>query len=66
MKWWLHSCPRCGGDLYEDVYTKGEDVVCLQCGIVMTRQAFLNDVPPSEHVNERCVPDGQLAASRRQ
>lgn len=39
MKWWLHSCPRCGGDLYEDVYSQGEDFVCLQCGAVLGRDA---------------------------
>lgn len=66
MKWWLHSCPRCGGDLYEDVYTEGEDVVCLQCGIVMSRRAFVRDVPISERAGETSDPDRQLIASRRQ
>ena len=37
MKWYLRSCPRCGGDLYEDVYSRGEDVVCLQCGMTLDR-----------------------------
>lgn len=26
------GCPRCSGDLYEEEYLGGKDLVCLQCG----------------------------------
>jgi uncharacterized protein YbaR (Trm112 family) len=29
---WLKACPRCKGDLYLDVSSRGKDIVCLQCG----------------------------------
>jgi len=29
---WLKACPRCKGDLYLDVNSRGKDIVCLQCG----------------------------------
>ncbi|MFQ6029498.1 MAG: hypothetical protein ACE5Q6_18635 [Dehalococcoidia bacterium] len=33
---WAKMCPKCGGDLYlrEDPYIN--EVVCLQCGLVLT------------------------------
>ena len=30
-KWFLKSCPSCGGDLYADLYDP-RDMKCLQCG----------------------------------
>lgn len=53
MKWWLHSCPRCGGDLYEDVYSQGEDFVCLQCGAVLGRDAIFGHPLGSRDADER-------------
>ena len=29
---WLKACPRCKGDLYLDIGSRGKDIVCLQCG----------------------------------
>ena len=29
---WLRSCPRCTGDLTEEVDIYGAEVACLQCG----------------------------------
>lgn len=29
---WLKACPRCAGDLYLDINSRGKDIVCLQCG----------------------------------
>lgn len=29
---WLKSCPRCRGDLYEGKDIYGQYVACLQCG----------------------------------
>ena len=29
---WLKACPKCKGDLYMDMNSRGEDIVCLQCG----------------------------------
>lgn len=29
---WLKACPRCKGDLFLDINTRGKDIVCLQCG----------------------------------
>ena len=28
---WLKSCPRCGGDLYNEEHIDGTEVACLQC-----------------------------------
>ena len=53
MKWWLHSCPRCGGDLYEDVYSEGEDFVCLQCGAVLVRDAIFGHPLGSRETDDR-------------
>lgn len=31
--WWLKACPRCRGDLLEDMdYDEDRVVVCFQCG----------------------------------
>jgi hypothetical protein len=30
MKWYLHSCPVCGGDLHDDLEDKGW-VTCFMC-----------------------------------
>ncbi len=57
MKWWLHYCPRCGGDLYEDVYSKGEDFVCLQCGVVLCREALFGHSLGSVHTDGRSPAD---------
>jgi transcription initiation factor TFIIIB Brf1 subunit/transcription initiation factor TFIIB len=34
---WLKSCPRCGGDLYIEYQVDETNVVCLQCGHILTR-----------------------------
>jgi transcription initiation factor TFIIIB Brf1 subunit/transcription initiation factor TFIIB len=66
MKWWLRSCPRCGGDLYEDVYSKGEDFVCLQCGLTLGRAAIFGhplgtvDASDRTHVERRLGRPGTL------
>jgi len=57
MKWWLHSCPRCGGDLYEDVYSQGDDFVCLQCGAVLGRVAIFGHPLGSRDVDDRAPVD---------
>lgn len=31
MKWYPRACPACGGDLYEDVQSRGW-AECLMCG----------------------------------
>jgi hypothetical protein len=28
---WFKSCPRCGGDLYEELAIWGREIKCLQC-----------------------------------
>ncbi len=33
MKYWLKKCPRCSGDLREELNTL---VACLQCGYTLT------------------------------
>ena len=30
---WLKACPRCSGDLYQDLDQYGPFVSCLQCGL---------------------------------
>ena len=29
---WLKACPRCKGDLFLDISSRGKDIFCLQCG----------------------------------
>jgi DNA-directed RNA polymerase subunit RPC12/RpoP len=36
MKYWLKKCPKCSGDLREDLDTLGSYVTCLQCGYMLT------------------------------
>ncbi len=31
-KWHHERCPRCGGNLYQDMRTDESDFICLQCG----------------------------------
>jgi DNA-directed RNA polymerase subunit M/transcription elongation factor TFIIS len=33
---WLQSCPKCSGDLYEDRDQYGTYVCCIQCGQEVT------------------------------
>lgn len=35
---WLKACPRCGGDLFQEVDSHGSYVGCLQCGHQLTRE----------------------------
>ncbi len=34
---WLKSCPRCSGDLYIEYQVGETNVVCLQCGHILTK-----------------------------
>lgn len=34
-KWWIKTCPKCHGDLYEDRFLGDWDIKCLQCGYVL-------------------------------
>lgn len=36
MKYWLKKCPKCSGDLREELDTLGSYVQCLQCGYMLT------------------------------
>lgn len=44
---WLKSCPRCSGDLYEDHDLHGSFVACLQCSHYLTAadEAILRGAP---------------------
>jgi len=33
---WLRCCPRCNGDLYEEIDRYGSYITCLQCGHHLT------------------------------
>ena len=35
---WLKSCPRCKGDLYEGFDPYGGYVACMQCGRYLTEE----------------------------
>ena len=35
---WLKSCPRCEGDLYENADIYGTYIGCLQCGHYLTAE----------------------------
>ncbi len=63
---WLKSCPRCHGDLYEDRDLHGRYIACLQCshhlspaqevGLYLSpafrRPAGFKDVSPAELINQ--------------
>ena len=34
---WLKSCPKCGGNLYEDRDQYGAFISCVQCGHYLTQ-----------------------------
>lgn len=34
---WLKACPRCNGDLYIEYQVGETNVVCLQCGHILTK-----------------------------
>lgn len=36
MGFWLRSCPRCRGDIFEERALGSVDMVCIQCGHVLT------------------------------
>jgi len=52
------GCQRCGGDLRveEDIVTRSEDLVCLQCGNRQVTMALSG--PTAQHIDEtlRLVP----------
>ena len=35
-EFWLHACPRCGGDLYAIEDVEAAFVACFQCGHVVS------------------------------
>ena len=35
-KWLLKSCPKCGGDMYQDGAWSIDEAQCLQCGHILT------------------------------
>lgn len=49
---WLHSCPKCGGDLYEQRDQYGPYIACVQCG------HYLSD---AEVANLKLVWEGQVS-----
>jgi DNA-directed RNA polymerase subunit RPC12/RpoP len=36
MKYWIKKCPKCSGDLREELNTLGSYVACLHCGYTLT------------------------------
>jgi ribosomal protein S27AE len=36
MGMWRRGCQRCGGDVFEEQHIDGVDMVCLQCGHILT------------------------------
>lgn len=36
MRFWLRGCPRCQGDVYEERGLGSVDMVCIQCGHILT------------------------------
>jgi predicted nucleic-acid-binding Zn-ribbon protein len=37
MKYWFRECPKCHGDLREELDTFGEHITCMQCGYTLTQ-----------------------------
>ncbi len=38
MKYWLRQCPRCHGDLREELDQFGPYVSCVQCGYILNSE----------------------------
>lgn len=38
MRLWRRTCPRCSGDVFEERHLDGVDLVCLQCGNILTTE----------------------------
>ena len=36
MRLWSRGCPRCSGDLFEERHLDSVDLVCLQCGNILS------------------------------
>lgn len=43
---WLKSCPRCHGDLYQDNDLYGTYISCLQCGRYIDKEDVLEVTTP--------------------
>ena len=63
MKWYLHACPACGGDLHEDV-EDGRWLVCFLCSRTYLRDQMLGASPEHELLRQIPVvePDAHRAA----
>lgn len=41
MKYWLRECPRCHGDLREELDQFGPYISCVQCGYILKAEEEL-------------------------
>jgi hypothetical protein len=54
--YWLKSCPRCHGDLFDNSDVYGNYIDCLQCGHYLTaeQETLVREVSP--HGNANILP----------
>lgn len=63
---WRKACPKCGGTVYKETHLANEyDLVCLQCGRILTRaeERALRALLAARHAAPRPA-DTQPAARR--
>lgn len=62
--WWMKSCPKCHGDLVEDVGLGGDrDISCLQCGYLL-RPHETAALPPRAQALPRTAVRAAVPARR--
>jgi hypothetical protein len=59
MKWFLHACPVCHGDVHEDLEDRGW-VTCFMCGRSYPQRELLGEQKP--HVLPRPAEELPKAA----
>lgn len=68
----LKGCPRCQGDLVEERYLEGSELVCLQCGRVMLGRSVRQTHAPAaltprglRPARRELLPARELTTARR-
>ncbi|MBI2862698.1 MAG: hypothetical protein HYX89_07750 [Chloroflexi bacterium] len=72
--WWLKSCPKCGGDLFEEVEDEERDIRCLQCArqatdgetLLLLAGISLREVAGVEDLTPIAARVGSLSGRRAQ
>jgi hypothetical protein len=61
MRWYLRSCPSCGGDMHDDLQDRGW-VACFMCGRSL-RLADVEKQGAADQTSPRIAAEAQPAAA---